>query len=242
MSDRSTKDRQAPTVRRWQRTLPPLVLAIAAAIAGAWFATRSEPMVDADAATAKIDEQAAQLVALQATLTRSLVLPADFRTVPPFTLSDVDGEPLIETMLDGQWSLAFFGYTHCPDVCPVTLSVMKSVVAELEASSVDPMQVVFFTVDPVRDTAERMKEYVAFFDADFVGVTGEQNAIHELTRELGIVAAFTANETDANAYLVDHTASMLLIDPQRRVRAKFTAPHEVAPIVADYLAIRAALN
>jgi len=184
----------------------------------------------------------AELEALQATLSRTQMLPSDFRTVLPFELVGTDGEPLDESFLDERWSLLFFGYTNCPDVCPVTLSVMKDVVERLEGGGTEPMQVVFVTVDPVRDTAARMREYIGFFDEDFVGVTGELADVHALTRELGIVAAFTADEQNPDAYVVDHTASMLLVDPERRVRAKFTAPHEVDTILADYKAIRAALN
>jgi len=251
---------QKPSAGGLPKVLPVLAIAVLAASGGAWFATggggggddargaqsSTEPAPVASSAEAGAAEASSmtddELDALQATLERSQLLPVDFRTVPDFTLSDVDGNPLTASILDNRWSLAFFGYTHCPDVCPITLSVMKDVVAELETRDVDPMQVVFMTVDPVRDTAERMKEYVGFFSEDFVGITGELNDIHELTRSLGIVAAFTANDTDPDNYLVDHTASMLLVDPERRVRAKFTAPHEVATIVNDYLTIQAALN
>jgi len=228
------------------RVLPMFVVAVAGLTAGVMLATSGDRPTDADASAASsaADEaaEAVELETLQATLQRSLMLPSDFRTVPAFTLSDVDGEPLTEAVLEGAWSLMFFGFTNCPDVCPLTLSVMKDVVAELEESGEEPMQVLFVTVDPVRDTAAKMKEYVAYFDEDFIGVTGELEAVHALTRELGIVAAFTANDVEADAYGVDHTASMLLVDPERRVRAKFNAPHERAVIVADYNAIRAALN
>lgn len=183
-----------------------------------------------------------QLAAVQEQLTHTIVLPEDFRTVPEFTLQGTDGEALDASFLDEQWTLAFFGYTYCPDVCPITLQVMKEVVARLDSERHDPMQVAFFTVDPARDTAERMREYVGFFDEDFVGVTGELTPVLELTRSLGIVASFTAVDGQPDDYLVDHTASMLLIDPQRRVRAKFNAPHQIDSIVADYLVLRDALG
>ena len=244
-------DPTPPATRAWWKTLPVLLVAIAGVAAGAFVATRDaalpgaapgEASASGDAAPA---EEARALETLQGSLRSSQVLPSDFRTVPPFTLAGGDGEPLTEALLEGRWSLMFFGYTNCPDVCPITLSVMQEVVAELEAEGpdgVEPMQVVFVTVDPTRDTPERMAEYVAFFDEDFVPVSGELNAVHELIAELGIVAAFTANEADPDAYIVDHTASMLLVDPERRVRAKFAAPHEAETIVADYRAIRSALN
>ena len=230
------------------RAVPMIVVAVAGLTLGVLLANRGGETAPDGAATAGAIEpvadaaEEAELAALQETLARTQMLPSDFRTVPAFTLVGTDGEPLTERVLEDRWSLMFFGYTNCPDVCPITLSVMKGVVAELEGTGTEPMQVVFVTVDPVRDTVERMAEYIPFFDEEFVGITGELDDIHALTRELGIVAAFTANDEHPEAYVVDHTASMLLVDPERRVRAKFTAPHEVDTIVADYTAIRAALN
>jgi protein SCO1/2 len=183
-----------------------------------------------------------ELAALQTRLQNTLVLPEDFREVPAFSLVGKDGSAVDETLFDGRWTMTFFGYTHCPDVCPITLQVMKEVVAELQSDEADPMQVAFFTVDPKRDTQERMNEYVGFFDPSFRGVTGELTNVLDFTRGLGIVAAFTANDDDPENYLVDHTASMLLIDPQGRVRAKFNPPHEAATILADYREIVTALN
>ena len=208
--------------------------------------SRSPAVVDG-VATATSDKainekEARSLEELQSSLKNSLVLPSNFKQVPAFTLSDVDGAPLKETLFEGQWSLVFFGFTNCPDVCPTTLSVVNGVVERLEEEGAEPPQVVFVSVDPGRDTAYRMKDYVAYFNDEFVGVTGELNAIIELTRKLGIVVAFTANEENPEHYNVDHTASLLLIDPERRVRAKLNAPHEVDTIAADFLKLRTGLT
>lgn len=215
----------------------PLVIGAAIGIGAGLYARQSE-----SPAASTIGGDDAALAELQTRMQNTLVLPEDFRTVPAFSLLGKDGEAVDETLLDGQWTAAFFGYTYCPDVCPITLQIMKDVVAGLEADTIEPMQVAFFTVDPVRDTAERMNEYIGFFDEDFRGITGELNGVLELTRALGIVASFTANDEDPDNYLVDHTASMLLIDPQRRVRARFRAPHDASTIIADYREIVAALN
>ena len=228
----------------WLRRLLFSVAFVGVAGAGAMFALQSRsPAVVDGVATASSDkaineEEARSLELLQSSLKNSLVLPSNFKRVPAFTLSDVDSEPLTETLFEGQWSLVFFGFTNCPDVCPTTLSVVNGVVEQLEQEGVEPPQVVFVTVDPGRDTAARMKDYVAYFNDKFVGVTGELNALLELTRKLGIVVAFTANEENPEHYNVDHTASLMLIDPQRRVRAKLNAPHEVETIVADFLELR----
>lgn len=218
----------------------PVILGAAVGIgAGVYVANQSD---DTQSGVSTVGGDDAALADLQSRMQNTLVLPEDFRAVPEFSLLGKDGSAVDQTLFDDQWTAAFFGYTYCPDVCPITLQVMKDVVSTLEAENTPAMQVAFFTVDPNRDTVERMNEYVGFFDDDFRGVTGELNDVLELTKALGIVAAFTANDEDPENYLVDHTASMLLVDPQGRVRARFRAPHDVNTIVADYREILAALN
>ena len=232
----------------WLRRLLFSVAFVGVAGAGAMFALQSRsPVVVEGFATSTSDnaiseEEARSLEELQSSLKNSLVLPSNFKQVPAFTLSDVDGAPLTETLFERQWSLVFFGFTNCPDVCPTTLSVVNGVVKRLEEEDAEPPQVVFVTVDPGRDSASRMKDYVAYFNDEFVGVTGDLNAIIELTSKLGIVVAFTANEENPEHYNVDHTASLLLIDPERRVRAKLNVPHEVDTIAADFLKLRTGLT
>lgn len=194
-----------------------------------------------DSAAVGSTSEEAKLEALQKQLLRTLVLPEDFKTVPEFSLLDGNSQPLDETVFDNQWSVVFFGFTHCPDVCPITLTVMQDVVEQLQAFNVPQPQTLFFTVDPKRDTPEVMKNYVGYFNSDFIGVTGELNEMLQLTKSLGIVAAFTAREDDPTQYDVDHTASMLLIDPQGRMRAKLTAPHAADTIVTDYVTLLNAL-
>ena len=118
---------------------------------------------------------------------------------------------------------------------------MKDVVENLASANIPQPQTLFVTVDPKRDTPEIMKQYISYFNEDFIGVTGDLGAIHGLTSALGIVAAYTVREDNPEEYDVDHTASMLLIDPQGRMRGKFTAPHTADSIVADYTAIVNAL-
>ena len=243
---------------RWFRFLPVIAIAIAGLLAGVYVssktglssgrvrvedsATQAATQAKDSTATRAQSDETALLQGIQAKLKSTQVLPSDFKSVPAFSLLDVNGNEITEAALAEQWSLMFFGYTHCPDVCPITLSVMKEVVAKLEADSSPPLQVVFMTVDPVRDTPEIMKNYVSFFSEEFVGISGDLNATHELTRALGIVAAFTANKDNPENYLVDHTASMLLVDPDLRVRAKFAPPHEAATIVEDYKTLMGAFN
>jgi protein SCO1/2 len=183
--------------------------------------------------SAQADKQA--LNKLQSALQTSIALPLSFKTVPDFELLDVNAAPITQAVFDDRWSIVFFGFTHCPDVCPTTLQVMKNVVSKVSEQQQPKPQIVFMSIDPARDTSEVMKNYISFFDEEFVGITGDMNAVHALTSSLGIVASFTANASDPKNYSVDHTASLLLIDPQRRVRAKISAPHVADTIVADYL-------
>jgi protein SCO1/2 len=195
---------------------------------------------NADPSAALDAEYSAQLATLQEQLKTSLALPLDFKQVNSFELLDKHAASVNETVFDDRWSLVFFGYTHCPDVCPITLQVMKNVIAKLQELNQPEPQIVFVSVDPVRDTSEVLNKYIGYFDEQFVGITGDQTVMHDFTSSLGIVASFTANDDDPENYIVDHTASLLLIDPQRRVRAKVTPPHEAQTIVDDYLTIIAA--
>lgn len=220
------------------KTLPLVIIGVVALAAGVILYSLLNDRTAADgsrtdsAATAAETEQ---LASLQETLNTTLALPVGFKTVNDFELQDAKGETITQAVLDDKWSLMFFGYTHCPDVCPITLQIMKNMVAKLESQGVEPPQIIFVTVDPVRDTAEVMDRYIAYFNEDFIGITGDQNRIHDMTSQLGIVASFTANKEDPDNYIVDHSASLLLVDPQRRLRAKVSPPLDVDNIISDYL-------
>ncbi len=207
--------------------LPMVTIAVIAIAAGVFAGTRGSGPISSAAS----DTQALEVV--QNKLVSTTIFPDDFKTVPPFSLLTANNQPITESALDGQWTVLFFGFTHCPDICPNTLNEMNGVVSELANGNTTVPQVMFITVDPVRDTVEKMTEYVNYFNTDFVGVSGDLTDITQLTRKLGIVASYTADTNGSDNYSVDHTASMLLIDPQLRVRAKLTPPHKMDTLVAD---------
>ena len=153
------------------------------------------------------------------------------RQIPPFELVDHNNQVFNETTLLERWSFLFFGYTHCPDVCPTTLSVLNSVAHRLQDVEAD-IRFVFVSVDPERDTPEQLAQYVRYFNDGFVGVTGSEQKIGEFTRELGIMHMRVAAEDNATGYLVDHTASVLLIDPDGRYHAVFSPPL-TADVISD---------
>jgi len=147
------------------------------------------------------------------------VLP-EAKALPEFSLEDHRGNTFTNEDLKGQWSFVFFGYTHCPDVCPTTLSLLNQVDQALKKEpGIDSPETVFISVDPGRDTVEQLAEYVPYFNADFTGVTGSLENLQVLTKSLGI--AFGQSR-------------IMLIDPEARLKALFSSPHDVNQIVSDY--------
>jgi protein SCO1/2 len=169
----------------------------------------------------------------------TLLTPA--RPLPEFTLTDHTGAVFDPSRLKNHWSLLFFGFTRCPDVCPTTLGVLAQTEKSLADLPADRRpQVILVSVDPQRDTPEQLASYVRFFDPSFVGVTGTQGAIDALTRALGVPVAISKSPSGNGDYSVDHSAAIFLIDPQGAMRALFSTPHEPAIIAADYRRIVAA--
>jgi len=161
------------------------------------------------------------------------------RPLGPFELIDHHGKRFDNQSLQGHWTFLFFGYTHCPDVCPTTLSVLNGVAHRL-ADSGASARFAFVTVDPQRDTPEQLARFVTYFNGDFIGVTGKEEGIEQLTRQLGIVYMQVANEANPDSYLVDHTASVFLIDPDGRYHAVFTPPLDADAISTNFLKMREA--
>jgi protein SCO1/2 len=152
--------------------------------------------------------------------------------LPEFALLDQDGAPVDRSVFEGQWDVVFFGFTNCPDICPATMTVLGQAKRELEAQGRNPLpRLVLVSVDPERDTPEAMARYVAYFGDGNLGLTGELDELRKLTDALGIF--FQKAGGDDAAYGVDHSSVVLVIDPQGRLKALFTAPHDVAEFVHD---------
>jgi len=159
------------------------------------------------------------------------VLPVG-NELPDFALLDQNGAAVGRSVFEGQWDLVFFGFTNCPDICPATMTVLGQARRELGARGQDPMpRIVLVSVDPERDTPEAMARYVAYFGDDNLGLTGELVEIRKLTDALGVF--FQKAGADGEAYGVDHSTVVLVIDPEGRLKALFSAPHEVANLVHD---------
>ena len=149
-------------------------------------------------------------------------------------LTKDDGSTVTLDDLKGKWHLLFFGYTHCPDVCPVTMGVLAQ--AKKIATENNHMfpQVIFISVDPARDRVEMLAEYVQYFDKDFIGVTGDDELIKALTLQLSVVYMKMAAEEGTDDYLVDHSSALLLLDPEGQLIAFFNPPHQPKTILKDF--------
>ncbi|MDH3769305.1 MAG: SCO family protein, partial [Gammaproteobacteria bacterium] len=157
--------------------------------------------------------------------------------LPEFQLLDHDGETFSRDQLRGQWTLMFFGYTSCPDICPTTMLTLSRVKFEMEESGVDSPHVVLVTVDPNRDDPETLARYVSHFDEAFVGVRGEDDELRTLSLQIGAMYERDAPDEDGN-YDVAHSASLFLVDPQVRMHAVFSPPHKPVDIAEKLGLIR----
>ena len=154
------------------------------------------------------------------------------RALPDFRLEQADGRPLTPADWKGRWNLVFIGFTHCPDVCPNTLAVFKQVWNRLEAQGLAArLRFDFVSVDPGRDSGARLAEYTGFFHKDFTAATGSDEELTRFTRALGLVYARVPD--DKGGYTVDHSASVVIVDPSGHVAGLFRPPFEAEAIAAD---------
>jgi len=168
------------------------------------------------------------------------VLRPEFRLLQPFELTDHNKVIFDQERLEGKWTLVFFGYTSCPDICPATLYVLNSVQGLLEDETGEvpaDMQVVFISVDPERDTTEKLAAYITHFNEQFIGATASKTEIDKLTRQFG-AGYIIEEETAPGHYLVAHTSAIFLVDPFGRLVASFSQPHYPKTITTQYQKIQ----
>jgi protein SCO1/2 len=148
-----------------------------------------------------------------------------------FTLTDQNGQAFRLSEQQGKVVLIFFGYTNCPDVCPITLSEYKKIKALL-GDQADQVVFIYITVDPERDTVERMKAYLPNFDASFTGLTGDRETLQPVWAAYGVYQQ-KQDSGSAAGYLVDHSARMYVIDPQGKWRINYPFGMEPEKIAQD---------
>ena len=168
------------------------------------------------------------------------VLRPQFKVLQPFDLIDQNNVSFELGNLKHKWSFVFFGYTSCPDVCPMTLRTLDVVQTHLRSAdgvSPEDVQIIFVSVDPERDTTQKLDTYVSFFDEKFIGATGSKQELDAFTGQFG--AGYQLEpETSPGQYLVAHTSAVFLVDPLGRLIATFSQPHYPEVISTQYQQIR----
>jgi protein SCO1/2 len=157
------------------------------------------------------------------------------RPVAAFALTDHTGAPFDNASLAGKPSLVFFGFTHCPDVCPTTLALMAQLAREPEMAQ---LRLVFVTVDPGRDDTLTLRRYVDAFGGGITGLRGEDAQLEPLLQSLG--AARSVQPLAGGDYAVDHSATLFYLDGKGRLSAVFTPPFNIDALRADLRALLAA--
>ncbi|WP_462380286.1 SCO family protein [Pseudomonas sp. Marseille-QA0892] len=158
-------------------------------------------------------------------LEAGIVLLPQPRDLPAMEMIDQDERPVALNELKGQWSLLFFGYTFCPDICPTTLAELRQLDERLPADVKDRLQMVLVTVDPERDTPQQLKEYLAYFSPDFVGLNGSMEQITALASRVSI--PFIPPDTSKPGYTVDHSGNLVVIGPDGTQRGFIRSPLDV---------------
>ncbi|PJE41026.1 MAG: cytochrome c oxidase assembly protein [Pseudomonas sp.] len=155
-------------------------------------------------------------------LDAGIVLLPQSRNLPELSLTNQDGQTVAVDQLKDQWSLLFFGYTFCPDICPATLAQLRQLQGQLPPETLAKLRIVLVTVDPNRDTPEQLKKYLEYFDAGFIGLTGEEAIIQKLAN--GVSIPFIPADTSKENYTVDHSGNLVLIGPDGKQRGFIRAP------------------
>ncbi|MEH6593421.1 MAG: SCO family protein [Halioglobus sp.] len=158
------------------------------------------------------------------------------RNIGDFQLIDHNGDVFDQTHLLDQWTLVFFGFTSCPDVCPTTMTFLNDFLGQLEGTEVEDTSVVMITVDPARDTVEQLATYVPYFNAAFLGVTGEFLEIHRVATALN--TPFRKVPGQGENYQVDHSSNVVLINPRGDYHGFFKAPLDMAKMKVTYRSAR----
>lgn len=181
-----------------------------------------------------------QYLTSQSELTSALVYPAP-RNLSDFSLIDHRGNSVGREQLQGQWTLAFVGYTYCPDICPMTMATLSGAVAQLQQALPKGQQLGlwFISVDPKRDTQKQLQTYVGYFEQRaLTGVTASHDQLFPFVRELGL--SYAISSSTEPEYRVDHSASIVLLNPAGQLVAVFKPEinAEAVPVVSKAQLLR----
>jgi protein SCO1/2 len=199
-------------------------IGLLALLLGLWLGTPTPPK--------SIDPRT--LNQLQSQLQAGTLLPHP-RPLVDAALKRSNGQAFTRSDLHGQWSVLFFGYTRCPDVCPMELSMLGQALRILEKNGAEQPTGIFISVDPQRDTATNAQEFAEFFHPSFIGLTGDENSISQWTRGLGVLFErdYYLGKDDPDVYLINHSASLMVIGPRGEQVALFSPPHSADKVATD---------
>ena len=160
------------------------------------------------------------------------------REVNSFLLMGTDNVSFNNASLQGHWTMVFFGFTNCGTICPTTMAELGKMYRLLEEKGVKTLpRVVMVSVDPERDSLDKLNHYVKAFNPQFYGARGEESSIKEMTQEVGIAYAKIAlqGSQDAQNYDIEHTGTVILFNPKGELSAFFTMPHQAPMLAKDYM-------
>jgi protein SCO1/2 len=166
-----------------------------------------------------------RIMSLAETRANGLFLFDTPRDVGDFSLTDHRGLSFTRDDLRGRWTLIFFGFTHCPDICPTTMAELAELKSQLADTEASDARVVMVSVDPARDTPDRLAQYVPYFHPDFIGVTGEFADILSVAQRLN--APFRKVSEPDGGYQMEHSANVMLMNPRGDYHGFFRAPLDI---------------
>ncbi|MDG1250264.1 MAG: SCO family protein [Gammaproteobacteria bacterium] len=185
-------------------------------VLGIYFANKNDPMVSPELINASylLDQQVA---------------------IADFNLIDQNKQAFTAEQIKGEWTFWFFGFTHCPDICPFTMGTLSAVMQTLKQEhDIDNIRIVFVSVDPLRDTPERMKSYLETFGNEVIGVSSTEPELATFIKNMGIVAKLPKAVNANDNYDVMHSSSIYLIAPNNAIAALLRTPHSVDDIVYNF--------
>ena len=162
------------------------------------------------------------------------------REIGDFNLLDQNQATFTKQQLQGQWSFVFFGFTHCPDICPTTLVMMNELNEFLlDTPYAEDTQFLMVSLDPARDTPIKLKPYVEYFNSDFIGVTGEFLSIHRFAKQLNVAFQKIVTNAETGDYTVDHSGHIAVINPAGHYSGFYKPQLDVSRMLMTYKSIRA---
>ena len=157
------------------------------------------------------------------------------RVFSDFELVDHRGEAFNIARMQDVWTIVFFAFTNCPDICPTTLAVLNDTYSKMKDSEKEDLQIVMISLDSERDTVEKLAEYVPYFNDEFIGVTGNKHLIRRLTAEINV--AYNKVPLEGGDYTIDHSTQLVLLNPKGHYHGFFKAPHSETTLRSTWRSI-----